>query len=416
MFASKLRGNLKSVGYFVQHGYGVSTVASSKLNVTGKLISTQASPHSIPGVRYQSIRPGSHATTVRDAYNAIESIFDRINKTRTFQAIDLISQCALIQRHVTELRSPNTVRKILHACALVTEGNTDVTKLAVSALNQLASLPTDVWRDYKNQEHLRWVLHWAAKCRCTSPVFTKLLQQHLDVLCLDQCRVVAQCTHALFMLNSPDRCLAQNLKNRYLTIHRSGDPKHRHSEVLRLLLYCTLCGVECSALLKLISVDQLIQKCNGTQLQLLLLHNILPVTADQRQQIMDKCSLWFQEDVKSQQSGRMYDMLSYFIGPKYTTGISLVDGVQVQAFCIFNQDHEPVETDAYPADVYNGVSVDMTAARRHGFSVVACLGVSDTQLLRHPVRTPDGYNTLRVLALKSQGCYVIPAVLKYGAR
>ena len=116
----------------------------------------------------------------------------------------------------------------------------------------------------------------------------------------------------------------------------------------------------------------------------------------------------FQKDVTSQHSGRMYDMLSYFIGPKYTTGISLVDGVKVQALCIFNQDHEPVETDAYPADVYNGVSVDMTAATRHGFSVVACLGVSDTQLLRHPVRTPDGYNTLRVLALKSQGCYVIP--------
>ena len=259
MFASKLRGNLKSVGYFVQHGYGVSTVASSKLNVTGKLIFTQASPHSIPGVRYQSNWSGSHATTVRDAYNAIESIFDRINKTRTFQAIDLISQCALIQRHVTELRSPYKVRTILQACALVTEGNTDVTKLAVAVLDQLASLPTDVWKHYRNQRQLGWTLYWAAQCRCTTPDFRKLVQQQLDVLCIDQCRDVDQCTHALFMLNSPDRCLAQNLLNRYLTIHSTGDPKYRHAVVLSLLLYCTLCGVECSALLKLISVDQLIQ-------------------------------------------------------------------------------------------------------------------------------------------------------------
>ncbi|XP_065192359.1 uncharacterized protein LOC135823433 [Sycon ciliatum] len=415
MFASKLRGNLKSVGYFVQRGYGVSTVASSKLNVTGKLISTQASPHSIPGVRYQSIRPGSHATTVRDAYNAIESIFDRINKTRTFQAIDLISQCALIQRHVTEIRSPNKVRSILWACALITEENTDVTKLAVSALNQLASLPTDVWRDYKNQEHLRWVLHWAAKCRCTSPDFRKLIQQQFDVLCLDQCRDIDHCGHALFMLNSPDRCLAQNLLNRFLTIHSTGDPKYRHTQVLSLLLYCTLCGVECSALLKLISVDQLIQKCDGTHLQVLLLHNTLPVTANQRQQIMDKCSVRFQDNVKSQQSGRMYDMLSYFIGPKYTTGLSSVDGVEIQALCIYNQDHEPVETDAYPANVYNGVSIDMTAATCHGYSVVACLGVNDTLLLRHPGHVPNGYVVLQASALKWQGCYCIPMILEHGA-
>ncbi|XP_065192357.1 uncharacterized protein LOC135823432 [Sycon ciliatum] len=415
MFASKLRGNLKSVGYFVQHGYGVSTVASSQLNVPGKLISTPASPHSIPGVRYQSIRPGNHGTSVQDALNASDSIYDRINKTRTFQAIDLESQCALIQRHVTELRSPSFVRNILHACALITEENSDVTKLAVSALHQLASLRTDLWQDYKNQERLRWALHWAAKCRCTSPVFRKLLQQQLDVLCLDQCRGVDHCAHALFMLNSPDRCLAQNLLNRYLTIHSTGDPKYRHTQVLSLLLYCTLCGVECSALLKLISVDQLIQKCDGTHLQLLLLHNTLPVTANQRQQIIDKCSVRFQDNVPSPHTGRMYDMLSYFIGLKYTTGMSQVDGVDVNALCIYNQDHEPVETGAYPANVYNGVSVDMTAAKRHGFSVVACLGVKDTQLLRHPVHVPIGYHVLQASALKWQGCYCIPMILEHGA-
>ncbi|XP_065192245.1 uncharacterized protein LOC135823313 isoform X3 [Sycon ciliatum] len=157
-------------------------------------------------------------------------------------------------------------------------------------------------------------------------------------------------------------------------------------------------------------------KCHPRRVQLLYLHNTLPVTNDQRLQIMNRCAVWFQKAVPSQQSGRMYDMLSYFIGPKHTTGMSLVDGVDVQAFCIFNQDHEPVKTDTYPADVYNGVSVDMTAARRHGFSVVACRGVSDTQLQRHPVRTPNGYNTLEASALKSQGCYIIPMVLKYGAR
>ena len=149
-------------------------------------------------------------------------------------------------------------------------------------------------------------------------------------------------------------------------------------------------------------------ECSPRLVQLLYLHNTLPLTNDQQLQILERCLVWLQKDLTSRQSGRMYDMLSYFIGPKYTTGISLVDGVNVQAFCVFNQDHEPVETGAYPADVYNGVSVDMTAARRHGFSVVACLGVSDTQLLRHPVRTPNGYNTLEASALKSQGCYIIP--------
>ncbi|XP_065192261.1 uncharacterized protein LOC135823336 [Sycon ciliatum] len=235
-------------------------------------------------------------------------------------------------------------------------------------------------------------------------------------MCIEECRDVVQCAYALFKLNMPDRHLAQHLTNRYITIQSTGDPKYRHTEVLSLLLYCTLCGVECSALLKLISVDHLIQKCDPRRVQLLYLHNTLPVTNDQRLQIMNRCAVWFQKAVPSQQSGRMYDMLSYFIGPKHTTGISLVDGVDVQAFCIFNQDHEPVKTDAYPADVYNGVSVDMTAARRHGFSVVACLGVSDTQLQRHPVHTPNGYNTLEASALKSLGCYIIPMVLKYGAR
>ena len=149
-------------------------------------------------------------------------------------------------------------------------------------------------------------------------------------------------------------------------------------------------------------------ECDPRRVQLLYLHNTLPVTNDQLLQIMNRCAVRFQKAVPSQQSGRMYDMLSYFIGTKHTTGMSLVDGVDVQAFCIFNQDHEPVKTDTYPADVYNGVSVDMTAARRHGFSVVACRGVSDTQLQRHPVRTPNGYNTLEASALKSQGCYIIP--------
>ena len=147
--------------------------------------------------------------------------------------------------------------------------------------------------------------------------------------------------------------------------------------------------------------------------QLLYLHNTLPVTNKQRLQILKRSYdfVRYEKDLTSQQSGGMYDMLSYFIGSKYTTGISLVDGVKVQAFCIFNQDHEPVETDAYPADVYKGVSVDMTAARCHGFSVVAYLGVRDnpfTQFLRHPVHSPTGYETLQASALKSQGCYIIP--------
>ena len=261
MFASKLHGNLKTVSKFVQHGYAVSvqsrlvqSTSGSRLCVTSKV--TQTSAQSRQSVRWRSDQSGRQVTTVHDAYDAIDLIYDSIVKSRTFQPSYLLSQCSLIQRHVTELRSTNKITTILRACALVNEENTDVTKLTVSTLNQLASLPND---DNRNQEHLRWALHWAVNCRCTSPVFTKLLQQQLDVMCIEECRYVVQCAHALFMLSMPDRHLAQHLMNRYITIHSTGDPKHRHTQVLRLLLYCTLCGVECSALLKLTSVDHLIQ-------------------------------------------------------------------------------------------------------------------------------------------------------------
>ncbi|XP_065191016.1 uncharacterized protein LOC135822223 isoform X2 [Sycon ciliatum] len=203
--------------------------------------------------------------------------------------------------------------------------------------------------------------------------------------------------------------------SRYSAIESTGDPKHRHAEVFRLLLYCTLCGVECSALLKLISVDQLIQKCGAHHLQRLVLLDTLLVTNKQRREIMNQCSEWFRKKGLSPNTGRMYDMLSCFIGPEHTTGVSLVDGVAVHALCIVNRDSKPVETSKYPGDVFNGLSVDMTAAARHGFSVVACLGVRDTRLLHHPAMSPNGYCTLLASALKSQGCFIIPVILEHGA-
>ncbi|XP_065192258.1 uncharacterized protein LOC135823327 [Sycon ciliatum] len=432
MFASKLHGNLKTVSKFVQRGYAVSvqsrlvqSTSGSRLCVTSKV--NQTSAQSRQSVRWRSDQSGRQVSTVHDAVDAIDSICDSIWKKRTDQpASELISQCSLIQRHVTELLSAKKITTLLHACALInspfSEENTDVTKLTVSLLNQLASLPTEIWQESKNQHNLLWAVCWAAKCRCSTTEFTKLLQQQLDVMRIEECRCVVQCAYALFKLNSPDRCLAQHLMNRYLTIQSTDVPtERRNAEVHGLLLYCTLCGVECSALLKLINVNLLIHRRLPHVVQLLYLHNTLPVTNKQRLQILKRSYdfVRYEKDLTSQQSGGMYDMLSYFIGSKYTTGISLVDGVKVQAFCIFNQDHEPVETDAYPADVYKGVSVDMTAARCHGFSVVAYLGVRDnpfTQFLRHPVHSPTGYETLQASALKSQGCYIIPMELKYGAR
>ena len=264
MFASKLHGNLKTVSKFVQRGYAVSvqsrlvqSTSGSRLCVASKVIQTSA--QSRQSVRWRSHQSGRQVTTVHDAVDAIDSIWDSIVKSRTFQPSYLLSQCSLIQRHVKELRSPGMIRVTLQACALVNEENTDVTKLTESLLNQLASLPTEVWQESKNQHNLLWALYWAAKCRCSTPGFTKLLQQQLDVMCIEERRHVGNCAHALFMLNMPDRHLAQHLTNRYIIIQSTGDPKYRHSEVLSLLLYCTLCGVECSALLKLISVDHLIQ-------------------------------------------------------------------------------------------------------------------------------------------------------------
>ena len=264
MFASKLHGNLKTVSKFVQRGYAVSvqsrlvqSTSGSRLCVTSKV--TQTSAQSRQSVRWRSDQSGRQATTVHDAYDGIESIWDSIVNTRTFIPSDLISQCSLIQRHGNEVRSPGMIRVTLQACALISEENTDVTKLTASALNQLANLPTYVWQESKNQHNLRWAVHWAATCRCSTPGFTKLLQQQLDVMCIEECRDVVQCAYALLKLNMPDRHLVQHLTNRYITIQSTGDPKYRHTEVLSLLLYCTLCGVECSALLKLISVDHLIQ-------------------------------------------------------------------------------------------------------------------------------------------------------------
>ena len=264
MFASKLHGNLKTVSKFVQRGYAVSvqsrlvqSTSGSRLCVASKV--TQTSAQSRQSVRWRSDQSGRQVTTVRDAYDAIDSIFDSIVKSCTFQPSYLLSQCSLIQRHVKELRYPSKIGDILQACAHIIEENTDVTTLAVSTLKQLASLPTYVWKESKNQHNLIWAVYWAAKCRCATPEFTKLLQQQLDVMCIEECRDVDNCAYALFELNMPDRHLAQHLMNRYITIQSTGDPKYRHTEVLSLLLYCTLCGVECSALLKLISVDHLIQ-------------------------------------------------------------------------------------------------------------------------------------------------------------
>ncbi|XP_065192343.1 uncharacterized protein LOC135823422 [Sycon ciliatum] len=416
MFATKLRANLKTVSSCVQRGYCACRTSSPRRNAPSMLATMQASTWPSQTVRWCSDRGGSRITTVQDAVAAIDSMSAGMIKTHTFEPGDLISRCALIHCHMGEMQNVKKLRVILEACARVTDENSDVTELVVAVLNHLASLPADLWQEGKNQQQLRMVLHWAARCRCTTPEFMDLLQRQLDAERIDQCKLVGQCARALFVLNTPDPCLAESLMTRYLAIHATGNPMFRDTEVLSLLLYCTLCGVECSALLKLISVDQLIQNCDVHHLQQLLMHNTLPVTADQRQQIMDKLSVQFQEDVKSQHAGQMYDMLSYFIGPKYTTGISLVDGTKVQALCIFNQDHEPVETAAYPADVYDGVAVDMTAATRRGFSVVACLSASEMNLLRYPGDIASGQVALLASALVCRGCYFMPMALEDGAR
>ena len=212
-------------------------------------------------------------------------------------------------------------------------------------------------------------------------------------------------THVVFWLlsvRSNTSRVGVNMTNDHIQMSTTAWNFHFH-----ILRYCWSLSIPLCVPLNSLYPD-FCAECDPRRVQLLFLHNTLPGTNDQRLQILEIRLVRFRKAVASRYSGRMHDMLSYFIGSKYTTGLSLVDGVHVQAFCIFNRDHEPVETDAYPADVYNGVSVDMTAARRHGFSVVACRGVSDTQLLRHPVRTPSGYDTLEALALESQGCYIIP--------
>ncbi|XP_065192954.1 uncharacterized protein LOC135823990 isoform X1 [Sycon ciliatum] len=419
MFASKLR-SLRTASNFLQHGYGMSKLVRSRRLVanTFALAPNATSLCSPQPVRCHSDRSVRQDTTVRDAISAIDGLFTAVVSTHTFQPSDLTSQVPLIQRHLNDIYSVKMLAAILRACArvtMVTEEDSAVTNLVVAVLDHAASLPTDLWQDSKNQGELRWMLCWASRCRCTTSEFRQLLQNQLDVESIGQCREVDRCAHALFSLNIADPTLAMDLMSRYSAIQSTGDPKYRHTEVFSLLLYCTLCGVECSALLELISVDQLIQKCGAHHLQRLILLDTLLVTNKQRREIMNRCSESFRKEGRSPNTGRMYDMLSCFIGPEHTTGVSLVDGVAVQALCIVNRDSKPVETSKYPADVFNGVSVDMTAAKRHGFSVVACLGVGDTRLLRHPAMSSNGYSTLLASALKSQGCFIIPVILEHGA-
>ncbi|XP_065192946.1 uncharacterized protein LOC135823988 isoform X1 [Sycon ciliatum] len=416
MFASKLR-SLRTVSNFLQHGYGMSSlVRSRRLAANTFALAPNATTLCSPQpVRCHSDRSVRQDTTVWDAILAIDRLFTAMITAHTFQPSDLTSQVSLIQRHLNDIYRVQNLKTILRACARVTEEDSAVTHLVVAVLDHAASLPTDLWRDSKNQGELRWMLYWASRCRCTTSEFRQLLQDRLDVQYVSECRDIGQYAYALFSLNIADPSLAMDLMSRYSAIQSTGDPKYRHAQVFSLLLYCTLCGVECSALLKLISVDQLIQKYGAHHLQQLILLDTLLVKNKQRQQIMDRCSESFRKEGWSPNKGRMYDMLSCFIGPEHTTGVSLVDGVAVQALCIVNRDSKPVETSKYPGDVFNGVSVDMAAATRHGFSVVACLGVGDTRLLRHPAMSSNGHRALLASALKSQGCFIIPVILEHGA-
>eukprot|EP00117_Sycon_ciliatum_P003796 scpid87269/ scgid8438/ len=262
MFASKLPGSLRTVrSNFLQHGYGMSTLARSRRLVANTFNATSlCSPQP---VRCHSDRSVRQDTTVRDAISAINGLFTAVVSTHTFQPSDLTSQVPLIQRHLNDIYSVKMLATILQACARVTEdGEEDsaVTHLVVAVLDHAASLPTDLWRDSKNQGQLRWMLYWASRCRCTTSEFRQLLQDRLDVQYVSECRDIGQYAYALFSLNIADPSLAMDLMSRYSAIQSTGDPKYRHAQVFSLLLYCTLCGVECSALLELISVDQLIQK------------------------------------------------------------------------------------------------------------------------------------------------------------
>eukprot|EP00117_Sycon_ciliatum_P028236 scpid86895/ scgid22744/ len=266
MFASKLPGSLRTVrSNFLQHGYGMSTLARSRRLVanTFALAPNATSLCSPQPVRCHSDRSVRQDTTVRDAISAINGLFTAVVSTHTFQPSDLTSQVPLIQRHLNDIYSVKMLATILQACARVTEdGEEDsaVTHLVVAVLDHAASLPTDLWRDSKNQGQLRWMLYWASRCRCTTSEFRQLLQDRLDVQYVSECRDIGQYAYALFSLNIADPSLAMDLMSRYSAIQSTGDPKYRHAQVFSLLLYCTLCGVECSALLELISVDQLIQK------------------------------------------------------------------------------------------------------------------------------------------------------------
>ncbi|XP_065192950.1 uncharacterized protein LOC135823988 isoform X2 [Sycon ciliatum] len=308
MFASKLR-SLRTVSNFLQHGYGMSSlVRSRRLAANTFALAPNATTLCSPQpVRCHSDRSVRQDTTVWDAILAIDRLFTAMITAHTFQPSDLTSQVSLIQRHLNDIYRVQNLKTILRACARVTEEDSAVTHLVVAVLDHAASLPTDLWRDSKNQEY------------------------------------------------------------------------------------------------------------GAHHLQQLILLDTLLVKNKQRQQIMDRCSESFRKEGWSPNKGRMYDMLSCFIGPEHTTGVSLVDGVAVQALCIVNRDSKPVETSKYPGDVFNGVSVDMAAATRHGFSVVACLGVGDTRLLRHPAMSSNGHRALLASALKSQGCFIIPVILEHGA-
>eukprot|EP00117_Sycon_ciliatum_P026433 scpid69119/ scgid21697/ len=352
---------------------------------------------------------------VRDAVGAVFALVEEL-RAGTFRSDHLMSRRGLIQRHVSEIYTVSVLQDILQLCEHSIEENGNITELVILVLDRVANLPDHVW-DTSMQDELLWSLVRASQCRCTTERFSRRLSKIIHVSRMTASEVIIA-SNALLRLHIVSSSIASRLAERYLELASTGSAKSRHSKVRSLLLYCALCKVDSQPLINMIGTMQIIAGFDPIDAQYLISLDALPATTDQQKQVLEGCKKTFHSYGLKRSSDRPYGFMSWLVGKQFVVGHSLVGGVKVDAVSLFNQHSlQPInlENGDCPVDVYDRASVNMNAAKRHGYAVVACLGISERILLRHPRHEPSGYGILKVSALKAMGCYVIPVLLEKDA-
>ncbi|XP_065192138.1 uncharacterized protein LOC135823219 [Sycon ciliatum] len=354
------------------------------------------------------------AVNAQGVDNTIQQCYHHLVGMDHFRSCDVRSRRKLTEDLIKKTDRPVVVKRVIRQCSISPDvsSNSDIRALVTSALDHVAQMPPSTWVAESNHLELYRILYWASQCSCKTAAFETTLVQNLNVKWISSSDGLSEFAYRLFRLNMPNKMLAQRLVSRYF------DFEAKPYSTLTLLLYCTLCDVKSTRLLDLLTDDFMNSKPNKLLLfQAHLLSDSSPLMDKYLTKAQEKAMQPFVRCGSPGKKGRLYRMMSSIVGQKYAGGCALVGGVTIQAFAIFDAACRPVDLQRdCPAELYDNFTIDMAAARRHRLSVVVCLGLSEKILLRHPARAPNGATVLEVLALKAQGCYVIPIYLEVGNR